>query len=117
MTDELLHLQERMYVALEWLLTTRATMDSHHKELELNTELAMNLNETQAIEVIKEAEMCHATAVCILQKTHKENVLRLECEVKAEEGKTAKPSWRPLGQPYKPVCPKPGGYLCTPFNS
>ena len=33
-----------------------ATMDSHCKELELNAELVMHLNEAQAIKAIKEAE-------------------------------------------------------------
>ena len=86
-----------MNVALEWLLTTRATMDSCQKELELNAELAAHLNEAQAIEAVKEAKVCHtatikeaevyhATAACILQQTHRENVLMLGCELKVEEG-------------------------------
>ena len=85
LTDELLHLQERMNAALEQLLTTRATIDSQCKELELNTELSACLNEAQAIEAIKEAEVhhtatikesevCHATAASILQQTYQENV-------------------------------------------
>ena len=52
-----------MNVALEWLLTTRATMDSHHRELELNTKLTMCMNEAQAIEGIKEAEASHAAEI------------------------------------------------------
>ena len=110
LTDELLHLQERMNMALEWLLTTRATMDSCCKELELNAELVMHLNKGQAIEAIKEAEVCHATTACVLQQTCMEYVLNLECKAKAEGGKTTKPLWRPLGWPYKSVCPKPGGH-------
>ena len=54
-------------------------MDSYCKELELNAELVAQLNEAQAIEAIKEAEVCciatikeakvhHATAACILQQ-------------------------------------------------
>ena len=80
-----------MNVALEQLLTTRATMDSHHRELELNAELAMHMNEAQAAEAIKEAkvshaaetkeaklchttrikeaEACHTTNSCLLQQT------------------------------------------------
>ena len=61
-------------------------MDSCHKELELNTELMMHFNEAQDIEAIKEAEVCHTTAACILQQTHRDNVLRLELEMKAQEG-------------------------------
>ena len=53
LTDELLQLWERMNVALEWLLATRATMDSCQKELELNGELMMHWNEDQAIEARK----------------------------------------------------------------
>ena len=57
-------------------------MDSPHKEMKLNTELSTCLNEAQAIEaikegevhhtaIIKEAEMCHTTAACVLQQTHR----------------------------------------------
>ena len=35
---------------------------------------------------IKEAEVCHTTAACILQQTHWENVLMLEQKVKVDEG-------------------------------
>ena len=91
LTNKLLHLQERMNVA------TRATVDSHCKELELNTELTAYLNDAQAIEAIKEAEVHHAAAIkeaevhCTtttfaLQQTHRESMLMLKCEVKAEEG-------------------------------
>ena len=84
-------------MALEQLLTTRATVDSCCKELELNTELAVQLNEAQAVEAIKEAEVCHAatikdaqvhcaTTACVLQQTHRENMLMLEHKAKAEEG-------------------------------
>ena len=45
-----------MNVVLEWLLATRATMDSWQKELELNAELTAHLNEAQAIEATKEVE-------------------------------------------------------------
>ena len=86
LTDELCQLQERMNVTLEQLCITRATLDSHCKELELNTELMMYLNDTQAIKALKEARVHHATTACILQHTHRENMLRLECKVRAEEG-------------------------------
>ena len=52
-----------MNVALEQLLTTRATMDSHCRELDLNAKLAMHMNEAQATEAIKEAEVSHAAEV------------------------------------------------------
>ena len=38
-------------------------MDCHHKGLECNTELMACLNEAQAIEAIKQAEVCHAAAI------------------------------------------------------
>ena len=74
-----------MNVALEQLLTTRATMDSHCKELELTAKLTVHLNKAQAVEAIKEskvhcaatikeAEVHHMTTACVLQQTHRENV-------------------------------------------
>ena len=50
-------------MALEWLLTTRATMDPHHRGLELNTEIMVHMNEAQAIEAIKEAEVNHTAKI------------------------------------------------------
>ena len=73
-------------MALEQLLTTRAIMDSSCKELEFNTEIAKHSNEAQAIKAIKEAEVYHTTTACVLQQVHRENMLRLECQAKAEEG-------------------------------
>ena len=57
----------------------------------------MWLDEAQAVEAIKEAEVHHAatskeaevrfvTATYVLQQTHRENMLMLEHDVKAEEG-------------------------------
>ena len=42
-----------MNMALEQLLTNRATTDLHNKELDLNVELAAHLNEAKAAEAIK----------------------------------------------------------------
>ena len=61
-------------------------MDFHRKEPELNVELASCLNDVQAAKAIKEAEMCHTNAACALQQAHRDNVLALEDEGKAEEG-------------------------------
>ena len=52
-----------MNTALEQLLTTRATMDSHHREQELNTKLTMCMNEGQTIEAIKESEVSYAAKI------------------------------------------------------
>ena len=97
-----------MNVALAQLLTTRATMDSSHRELELNAELTMCMNDAQGIEAIKEAEahyttmikkaelhltntikevkVCHTTNARVLQQTYRESMLALECEMTAEKG-------------------------------
>ena len=61
--EEVLQLQGQMNVALEWLLTTRATMDSHHKEPDLNAKLALHMNEAQAADAIKEVEVSHTAEV------------------------------------------------------
>ena len=83
--DKLLVLQEKMNMALEWLLTNRATGDLCCKELDLNMELAAHLNEAQATEAIKQAEVCHTTTACALQWAHRESVLVLEHQTKVEE--------------------------------
>ena len=57
-------------MALEQLFATNDQLDSHHKELELSAEVTMHLNEAQAIETIKEAEVHCTTSACILQQTH-----------------------------------------------
>ena len=75
-----------MNVALEQLLTNRATMYFCHRELELNVELAACLNDAHATKAIKEAEIHCTTAACVLQQAHRDSVLALEYEVKAEEG-------------------------------
>ena len=114
--NELLHLQERMNVALELLLATRANMDSHHKELDLNTELTMHLNKAQVIKAIKEAEVHHTTAACILQQTHRENMLRLECKVKVEEGQDHQTFMEAFGMALWACLPENQGALMYPLH-
>ena len=79
-------------MALECLLTKRATGDLCCKKLDLNMELVAYLNEAQAAEAIKQAteaikqaEVHHATTACTLQQAHRDSVLVLECQMKAEE--------------------------------
>ena len=115
--DKLLHLQQKMNMALEQLLTNRATMDFHHRELELNMELAVCLNDTQATEAIKEDKVHHTTAACALQQAQRDGVLVLECEVKVEEGRITTFLWKPLGQPCEPVHQSPIGHSCNPCSS
>ena len=84
-------------MAMEWLLMTKATMDSHQRDLVLNTNITRCKNEAWAIEAIKEVEVyctatikevktCWAIHACALEKSHKESMLEVECEVIAEEG-------------------------------
>ena len=53
--DKVLQLQGQMTAALEQLLTTKASIDSHCRELMLNAKLAMQIKEAQAMEAIKGA--------------------------------------------------------------
>ena len=87
---------------------TKATMDSHHRELALNINIVRCENEAQATEAIKEAEVhCaamikEAEAHCTihahtLEKSQKESMLELECEATAEEGWITEHSWSPVG--------------------
>ena len=80
--DRLLQLQEKMNMALEWLLTNKATIGFWYKELELNTELSACLNDTQATEAIREVEVHHKNTACALQQAHWDNILALGCEAK-----------------------------------
>ena len=73
-------------MALEQLLTNRTTIDFCHRELELNAELVVCLNDAQATEAIKEAEVHHTITAFMLQQTHRNSVLVLEHEAKVEEG-------------------------------
>ena len=86
-----------MNLALEQLLTTKVTMDSHQRDLVLNTNSARCKNEAWATKALKEVEVCYAAMIkeaeahcaihaCTLEKSHKEYMLELECEVIAEEG-------------------------------
>ena len=56
-------LQEEMNIALEGLFEFRASMDCHHRELDLGMELAAHHNDAQ----IAEAKTCHAAAAAALQ--------------------------------------------------
>ena len=57
-----------------------ATMDFQCRELELNAELVECLNDAQATEAIKEAEVCHRNMACAPQQAHWDNALALEHE-------------------------------------
>ena len=50
-------------MALEWLLMTKATLNSGRRELACNTNNATCQNETQAAEAIKEVEVCHVATI------------------------------------------------------
>ena len=57
LSDEMLQLQGEMNAALEWLLTIKATLNSHQRELAWNAEIAMHQNEVQTTEAIKETDL------------------------------------------------------------
>ena len=59
--------------------------DFCHKELDLNAEMMAPLNDVQATEVIKQADVCHATTACALQQAHRDSVLALEHQTVGEE--------------------------------
>ena len=48
LSEEVLQLQREMNAAMGWLLTTRASMDSHQRRLVSNTETALHHNEAKA---------------------------------------------------------------------
>ena len=111
----MLWLQGVMKEALEWLLMTRAILNSCQRKLVWSANIGRCQNENQAAEAIKEvevrcaatireaeatikeAETYHKIAVkdveihCAtqaydLEQSHEESVLQLECEVLVEEG-------------------------------
>ena len=61
--DEVLQLQGEMNMALEWLLMTKATLNSHQRELAQNTNVTMCQNETQAAKAIKEVEVQYVAMI------------------------------------------------------
>ena len=67
-------------------------------------ELSRHLNDAQFNEAMREAAACHSTAAGALEKAYKSNVMVLEWEAKAEEGKEcqafAEASWAVMW-----VCP------------
>ena len=76
-----------MNMALEQLLITRANMDSHHRELELNTELTVCMNEAQATEAIKEAEVSHAAKDKEAEVHHTAKIKGVRCTMQPQTKK------------------------------
>ena len=72
-------------MVLEELFTVRSSRDICHKELDLNMELAVCLNEVHTTEAIRQAKLHGTITPYTLQKAHQENVLTLECQVMEEE--------------------------------
>ena len=96
-------------------------MDSHQRDLALNTNIARHENEAQPTKAIKESEVCCAATIkeaeahwvihaCALEKSHKESMQELEHEAIAEEGWDCQAFLRPVGQSCGPVHLKPIGY-------
>ena len=65
---------------------------------------------------IKEAEVCHTTATCILQQTHRENMLMLQCKAKAEDGWDHKAFVEVFGAALQACPPKTHGTLMYPLQ-
>ena len=80
LSKELFQLQEEMNTALEELLDVRASMDCHHRELDLGAVMVVCHNDAQ----LAKAKTCHAATA--LQWAHLDNISALNCEVMAEEG-------------------------------
>ena len=79
-------------MALEQLLTNRATGDLCHNQLDLNMELEAHLNKAQAAEAIKQAtkviiqaKVCCTVTACTLQQAHRDSVLALEHQMEVVE--------------------------------
>ena len=85
LSDKLLPLQKKMNVTLEQMLAVRSSRDLHHKELDLNAELAAHLNKVQTVEAIRQAKVYCTATVYTLQQVHKDSVIVLECQATAEE--------------------------------
>ena len=74
-------------MALEHLLTVRATLNLCQQELDLQVELSRHLNDDQIDVAMREAIACNSTTATALKEAYKSNVMVLELEAKAEEGK------------------------------
>ena len=123
LSDKCLPLQERMNTTLKWLLTNRATGDLCHKELDLNTGLAVCLNKAQAAkaikqatEAIKQAKVHQATTACALQQADRDSVLEVECQMNAEERWDCQAFMEAFGLAIWACLPKNLGILLYPLQ-
>ena len=82
LSKELLQLQEEMNTALEELLQVRASIDYHHRQLDLRAELAAHHNDTQPAK----AKACHVATTTTLQWAHLDSITTLNCKAMAEKG-------------------------------
>ena len=69
-------------MALEELLEVRASMDCHHRELDLGTELAACHNDAQ----LTKAKTHHSAAAAALQRAHMDSISPLDHKAIMEEG-------------------------------
>ena len=72
---EILHLQGEMNRIMRWLLTTRASMDTHWRKEVSDFQMALHQNESQTTEIIRKTEAVHATASKEV-KTHCANFIQ-----------------------------------------
>ena len=105
-----------MNAALEQLLAVRSSRDLCSKELDLNMELAVHLNEVQTAEAIRQAKVHGTTVAYTLQKVHRESVLVLEHQVMEEERWPCQAFVEAFGVAMGSCSPKSQGALLYPLQ-
>ena len=106
-----------MNMTLEQLLTVRSSRDLCHKELDLNMELVVHLNEVQTTKAIILYKVCGTTVAYTLQKAHQESVLGLECQAMEEERWACQAFVEAFGSAMGSCSPRSWGHFCTPYRS
>ena len=107
LSEELLKLQEKLTVALENLYTVRAALDLHQWELDLQVELPRCLNDAQFNRTMRETTAHCSTTVTALKEAYQSNVMALDWEEKAEEGREHQALQRLSGQSCKHAHQRP----------
>ena len=143
--NEVLHLQGEMNRVMAWLLTTRASMDAHHRKQVWDTKPAFQQNEAQTTKGIREAEavwaaairkakVCCATVIqdeatcaaairevpttcaCILQQLHSNGMQSLEREAIEEEERNHQSFLTACGVALQVCLPEACGVLMFPLQ-
>ena len=91
-------------------------MDLYHKELHLNVELVVCLNEVQTAKAIRQAKVHGATTAYALQQAHKESVLALEHQRMEEERQAHQAFVEAFGVAIGACSPENWGILLYPLQ-